>query len=265
MNIVSARNASEFVHVLDRDSKDRPTRLLVPGHEGRQYEVILERNSILEAECHTPTSHIDGFTVKSAASGELFVVCKGNQHSICYHVLAAAIHTASEQGKELSWCETEQDAKRLARLAGKVFTVKSAQSGKLAYGVVKDVEPELAKMEVELTNGILPAAGLSKSELTRLAVEETGDKEQWYSGESVWVAEDAYLKNDGYYVYLCRTDGAKYSQSKSLAIIWYLDISNIEAGWQRYTSKQARDELFDRDSALPVERTQVNKNKLFKT
>ena len=101
VNIQSARNVSEFVHVLARDDQNRPTRLLVPGHKGKQYVVTLNRNGGLKATCKR----------KFLGSGEYYTsYCQGNQHGVCYHALAACITTASEQGKQLSWCETEQDA-----------------------------------------------------------------------------------------------------------------------------------------------------------
>jgi len=154
MNIASARNVREFVYVLARDCEGRPSQFLVPGHEGRQYKITLKRNGKLRAECQQVGSIMH------------FTACKGNQRCVCYHVLAACIVSASEQSKELSWCESQADAERLARIEGKVFTVKSAQSGKVAYGVVKykiveGVHEEMAK---------LTPTGLGKAKLIEEAV-----------------------------------------------------------------------------------------------
>jgi len=258
MNITSARNVSEFVHVLAKDSEGRPTHLLVPGHEGRKYSVTLKRNGGLSAHC---------FQIVSSTSAS----CKGSSHCICYHVLAACIVSASEQGKELSWCESQADAERLSNIEGKVFTVRSSQSGEMAYGVVRELN-DGGKVELDLTSdgsemAFIGPSGLLKFELVELAIKQAGDKRQWYSGESMWIAEDAYLKNDGYRVRLYRSDkSGKYPKVTRLATIFWLDPGNVELGWQRYTeAQQAFDELYpDRDSALPVQRTR-GRNKLFKT
>jgi hypothetical protein len=251
MNITSARNVSEFVHVLARDGEGRPTRFLVPGHKGRQYEVSFDRNGGLQAWCF----RIDD------ESGD---PCKGNAHCTCYHVLASCLVAAEKQGKELSWCESQADAERLARIEGKVFTVKSAQSGKVAYGVVRtptdsrdkvlqdlsdkaaDLVSRMTGESIRLTYRKLADAGLGKDELVRLAIEQTQDKQQWYSGESVRLAPDAYLKNDDGFVRLYRSDkSGKYPKVTRLATVFWLDPGNIEAGWQRYTEAQrAREELF---------------------
>lgn len=111
----------------------------------------------------------------------------------------------------------------------------------------------------------LAAADLSKDKLIGLA--KAAAKQRWYSGETLWLAEDAYLANDNGFVRLYRTytDPAypKYPQSKSLAIVFWLDPK--EGRWKRYTADKATDELFDdRDSAIPVQYSR-GRNKLFKT
>ena len=243
MNAQSARNAKEFVHILAKDNQSRPTRFHVPGHARRHYEVSLERNDHLGAYCFREDDD----------SGD---ACRGNSHAVCYHVLAACLIAAEAQGKELSWCESETDAERLARVGGKVFTVKSAQSGMSAWGVVREIEPEPK----------LAAVGLSKNKLIKLAIEKASDKKQWHSSELLWLAEDAFLANDGGFVRLYRTypdpKYPKYPQSKSLAIVFWLDPK--EGCWKRYTAGRAMEELFDdHDSAIPVQHSR-GRSKLFK-
>lgn len=246
MNTQSARNVKEFVHVLERDGQGRPTRLLVPGHEGKLYEVDLERNGKLEADCH-----------QVGESGTVFYAhCKGAQHNICYHILAACMVAAEEQGKEVHWRDSETTSRLSARLLeGEQFSVKSAQSGKVAWGVVLGGEPELAE------------AGLSKGLLINLALNETGDKTQWCVGETVWLANDAFLKNDDGVVRLYRIDRSqKYPQPEMLAVVYHLDLQG--GTWRpqaQLTPAQAETELFDdRDSALPIQRER-GRSKLFKT
>lgn len=247
MNVQSARNAKEFVQVLKSDSEGRPQMFLVPGHRGRRYRIVLERNSGLQAFCYRGKGTLGNEPEDHT--------CDGNSHAVCYHVLAACLVAAEVQGKTLSWCDSQADAKRLARVGGKVFTVKSAQSGTSAWGVVRGGEPELA------------AAGLSRDKLIELAVEKASDKSQWYSGEVVQLAEDAYLANDDGFVRLYQTYTdpryPKYPQSKSLAIVFWLDPR--ESCWKRYTADRAMTELFDdHDSAIPVQYSR-GRSKLFKT
>lgn len=268
MNIQSARKVAEFVQVLKSDDEDRPYLFLVPGHQGRRYQVELERNGGLRAHCRCMTS---------APPGQY---CKGNFHTVCYHIGAACLVAAETQGKVLSWCDNEDDAERLARVGGEVFAVRSAQSGTSAWGVVRETKPDLAtaistyeRMAGSLIgqgnkSGLeLAAAGLSKNELVKLAIEKASDKQQWYSGESLWLAEDAFLSNDSGFVRLYQTypdeKYPKYPQFRSLAIVFWLD---PKAGcWKRYTADRAMDELFgDHESAIPVQRTR-GREKLFKT
>ena len=240
MNIQSARNVVEFVQVLKTDSEGRPYLFLVPGHQGRRYQVELERNGGLRATCKDIT--------KKGQS------CDGNLHAVCYHVLASCLIAAEVQGKELSWCESETDAERLARVGGETFSVASAQSGKSAWGVMRggesDLKTAIATYErmadlLKQQPVELATVGLSKDELTRLAIDKTAGKQQWFSGETLWLAEDAYLANDSGFVRLYRitNPGARYPESKSLAIVFWLDPR--EGCWKRYTAHTAMSELFD--------------------
>jgi len=92
----------------------------------------------------------------------------------------------------------------------------------------------------------LPVTGLSKERLIKHAIDRVGSKQQWSSGESVRLAEDAFLKNDDGFVRLYRSDkSGKFPKVTRLATVFWLDPGNIEAGWQRYTEAQrAREELF---------------------
>ena len=121
MNKQSARNVREFVAVVGRDDEDRPSVLRTPGHNGKVYEVTLTRSRCVSATC----VRIDG------------TACKGSSHAVCYHVQAACEVAAEDAGLKLSWCDSQADAERLARIEGKTFCVESAQSGKRAWGVVK--------------------------------------------------------------------------------------------------------------------------------
>jgi hypothetical protein len=43
MNKQSAKQATEFIQVLNRDREGRASVVSVPGHQGRRYTVILKR------------------------------------------------------------------------------------------------------------------------------------------------------------------------------------------------------------------------------
>lgn len=63
--------------------------------------------------------------------------CKGNSHSLCYHGIVGVMVAIEAQGLSDSWCELERDAENLANLGGKVVTVRSRQSGGVAWVVVR--------------------------------------------------------------------------------------------------------------------------------
>jgi len=68
--------------------------------------------------------------------------CAGSRKYFCYHMLAALEFAAADQGMTLSWCESKEDAERLARIDGKVFHARSLQSDAEVWGVVKGGEKQ---------------------------------------------------------------------------------------------------------------------------
>jgi len=100
---------------------------LVPGSEGRRYEVrrLAKTNTF---ECHR--------LVGSSPIGFGRQPCLGNSYSICYHVLAALHSAAAEKRLTIAFCSSEQSAKKLSRLGGKVYRISSAQSGKSIWAVL---------------------------------------------------------------------------------------------------------------------------------
>ena len=136
MNTKSAKNVREFVAITERDSEDRPSVLRTPGHNGNVYEVTLTRNGCVSVTC-------------KQVSG---TACLGNSYSVCYHVLAACEVAAEDAGLQLSWCNSQADAQRLARIEGHTFCVESAQSGKRAWGVVRGHKFSLTEWADKLEN-----------------------------------------------------------------------------------------------------------------
>jgi len=115
MNTSDARAVVGFVGI-EKVANGVAVALSVPGHDGRRYEVSLDRDGHLSYWC----------------------ACKGATHSICYHGLAAATKAAAEKGYVLTWARDESGARRLANLGGKVISLTSKKSKVRAWGVLKD-------------------------------------------------------------------------------------------------------------------------------
>src|ERR1700690_3042554 len=76
MNTRSAKKVVEFCHVAVCDSVGRAEIIVVPGHELKQYQVSIKRTkSSLTCYC------------AEREEGQ----CKGNEHGVCYHVVAALL------------------------------------------------------------------------------------------------------------------------------------------------------------------------------
>lgn len=106
------KDASQDVQIVWRDGIQRPIGLRVPGSEGKVYFVTLGRK--------------DGFHVSCKRHGQ---ACPGNSGgTICYHGQAAILAAAKEAFGQVSWCETQETAKRLTNLnGGQVIPVYSLQ------------------------------------------------------------------------------------------------------------------------------------------
>lgn len=122
--------ASQFVGVTKTDKQGRPSNLIVPGSQGKRYEVILRRfnNAVITGECHLDITygHLD---------------CPGNSNrknqTLCYHVRASIDFALKEQNLDGAWCSDYQSALTLNVMKkGTIYTVKSQQSGAVVYLVV---------------------------------------------------------------------------------------------------------------------------------
>lgn len=126
MNTHSTKAVKEFCHVVAHDALGRPGRVAVPGHEGRKYEVIFYRNRmVLETRCLQDMGTLG------------MVECPSNGYQ-CYHVLAACEVCAAEKHQGIAWCNSRDNARQLARLGGRMFTVADRRSGRRAWGVIRD-------------------------------------------------------------------------------------------------------------------------------
>ena len=124
--------ASKFVGVTQTDKQGRPSNLVVPGSNGKQYHVILRRfdNVVISCECHLNITfgHLD---------------CPGNSNrkhpSLCYHSRSACDYALKEQNLEGAWCSDYQSALTLNQMKkGVIYTIKSHQSGAVVWLVVSE-------------------------------------------------------------------------------------------------------------------------------
>lgn len=113
------------------DRNGLPTRLIVPGSEGKRYDVILRwdaQRSTVEAECRGDVDSHD---------------CPGNGVSVCKHALSAVMRVLSDRGNRLSMCSGPAAAKNLSHIGhGRVIRVYSRQSKQFKYGVVRSLTHE---------------------------------------------------------------------------------------------------------------------------
>ena len=109
--IEKAKAASLFAHVNQYDVEGRVKSVLLPGSNGKQYQVIIRRNR--------------------GISTELLLIINGNQTKpkyaaqITYHQMAAIMLAAEEQGYKVTWTANREDAVRLSHLGGKVFNMRN--------------------------------------------------------------------------------------------------------------------------------------------
>ena len=112
--IEKARALVPLTRVMHRDSLNRPSVVLVPGSEGRQYSVIVRRTtSYISTECMLCTSNGN-------------INCKGGEHTVCYHAAAALLRCMDDSKVKAHVCTTLPAAKRVKNLLhGTIFTIYS--------------------------------------------------------------------------------------------------------------------------------------------
>jgi hypothetical protein len=120
---VEARASARFAMVASRDGKRRVRSVLLPGHDNKARLVVLYRKrGAIAASCHAVIPGADGQPMG-------FLGCPGMRwHGPCYTTMAAVIVAAKDKGMTVSFCATEPDAKRLARLGGQPIKIWSRQA-----------------------------------------------------------------------------------------------------------------------------------------
>ena len=128
--VAKARAAARFAQILQLDGKDRPTIVLVPGSQGKQYVVKFYRGKEFEATCENVT-------------GKYPVQCISHAKVACYHVLAATMVIAAEQNKSVVWGSSRADVVNLNNIHhGNVFAVKMRPTDYTMYGIAHQENDE---------------------------------------------------------------------------------------------------------------------------
>lgn len=126
--VEKANAAQKFAQVIQRDRNDKIKSIIIPGSNGKRYQVIIRRG-------------------KNGLSTELLLL-QGNHgyvkpdytKQITYHQMATVQMAANESGYKISWCANRDDAIRLAKLGGKVFRFRNFDNlNSVMYGVMKSV------------------------------------------------------------------------------------------------------------------------------
>ena len=123
--IEKAKAAIHFAAVTQYDRDGKIRSVILPGTNGKQYQVIVRR--------------ANGF------STELLLLVNGNQvkpsyaAQITYHQMAVVMLAAKENGYKISWCANENDAHRLEKLGGKAFRICNFDNPhSVMWGVMKE-------------------------------------------------------------------------------------------------------------------------------
>lgn len=138
-NKLQPKSVVQLVGVVQKDAKGRPTVLLVPGSQGKRYQVILRRVSVdlMTCECRLEAGKIG------------HIGCLGNSHRgqnrrdvLCKHSQWAVQFAIEEAGMEQAWCEEYEDALKLNQIKkGKIIEVASRQGhGRMWVVVNKKAE-----------------------------------------------------------------------------------------------------------------------------
>lgn len=138
VRLYEARAAAKFSRVVARDVHGRVTAVMVPGHDSKQYEVVIKRGKDhFETECFL-------FLDKDVNYLKHSPHCQGNSHGLCYHSLAAILVAAQEAHLEIGFSENEAAARKKQDILSNQFKVGRVVSkqapDKGAWVVIKRVK-----------------------------------------------------------------------------------------------------------------------------
>ena len=95
------------------------------------------------------------YTVKvSRTNGTMNISCQcqGNKHTICYHGMIAIVKLAKAKDYKVSFCISQEHARRLARIGGKVYHIKSDNGDGELWMVAQMVKASKDWREAHLEN-----------------------------------------------------------------------------------------------------------------
>ena len=123
-----AKASSLLAEIIARDPLGRPLKVILPGHGGKRYRVILRwkdgGEGTVSAECaeYTPLG---------------YVPCKSGDR-ICYHKLGAFMAAFRDRGYRLA-ITTETGILRLRNVGGSVVRLRVWKSEHEVWGLAKRV------------------------------------------------------------------------------------------------------------------------------
>jgi len=122
MNLSEARKAATFARVEatgKRKLNEVVYRVTVPGHDGKQYKVLVRYECRGEHQATTFECCLDAKDLGVVANQ-----CPSRNHNhdtMCYHALAAMLAIAEYNHTKVSFVDSEVTARKLRNLGGKVF------------------------------------------------------------------------------------------------------------------------------------------------
>jgi hypothetical protein len=126
--IQKAKAAMLFAKVSQYDTEGKVKSVLLPGSEGRQYQVIIRRKA-------------------GQMSTELLLIANNSQikptygAQITYHQMSAVMLSAKEQGYTVTWTANRIDAVKLSNLGGTVFHISNFDNPtNMMWGVLRKVK-----------------------------------------------------------------------------------------------------------------------------
>lgn len=109
--VQKAKAAMLFASIQQRDRGGKIKTVIIPGSNGKLYQVIIRRHRGISTELLLVTNNS---TIKPKYAAQ-----------VTYHQMAVIELAANENGYKLTWCANREDAKRLANLGGKVFNIRN--------------------------------------------------------------------------------------------------------------------------------------------
>ena len=135
-NRVEKASAAVFFSKVEKREKDgRAKVFIVPGSQAKQYQVILRRFVDSETNLQAMSVEVNLLT----GNGTLPL----HTPTISYHGMCAVQITAAEANYKVIWCANPEDAQKLSRIGGALFSVSKWKNPTIKmWGVMRKTEKE---------------------------------------------------------------------------------------------------------------------------